>query len=297
MTRLSSPQTQSFVKSAEHINQCIKLLKKRISELQEFNPTTLERRHSPKQVAIQTSIAETLSKIYGHDTTEYRRYASAARLDSGPISVVGSWAQGRGVQSDLQEAQRYVTEGKERALALLNQAVRGLEEELEFQQPAMSSIELEPSSAAQCNKIFIVHGHEQGPIGHLARFLEQCGFEPIILHEKVSSGRTLIDKFEHHANVGFAIILLTPDDIGGAKGESLSSRARQNVILELGYFIGKLGRNKVLPLKIGELELPSDILGIAWTDFDDAGAWKMKLGQELHAAGYNIDWNKIMMTC
>jgi predicted nucleotide-binding protein len=137
----------------------------------------------------------------------------------------------------------------------------------------------EPGEAlAPSKKVFIVHGHAEGPREAVARFLEQLGLEPIILHERANKGRTIIEKFEAHADVGFAIVLLTPDDVGGLRGGKQHRRARQNVILELGYFIGRLGRSQVCALKIGNLELPSDILGIAWTSVDPAGAWKPAIG-------------------
>jgi predicted nucleotide-binding protein len=89
-----------------------------------------------------------------------------------------------------------------------------------------------------------------------------------------------------------AVVLLTPDDVGDAKDGDARPRARQNVILELGYFIGRLGRSRVCALKVGDIELPSDILGIVWTDFD-AGGWKLGLAKELGAAGYDFDWKKV----
>jgi hypothetical protein len=102
-------------------------------------------------------------------------------------------------------------------------------------------------------KVFIVHGHDNAAKEMTARFLEKLGLEAIVLHEQPNSGRTLIEKLEHHSAVKFAIALLTPDDLGAAKAEAanLSPRARQNVILELGYFIGKLGRGRVCALYKG----------------------------------------------
>ena len=113
-------------------------------------------------------------------------------------------------------------------------------------------------------------------------------------HERANEGRTVIEKVEAHGDVGFAIVLLTPDDEGSLKGGTPAPRARQNVLLELGYFIGRLGRNRVCALKRGDLEIPSDFGGVVYEPFDAAGAWKQKLGRELEAVGYEIDWNKVM---
>ena len=153
----------------------------------------------------------------------------------------------------------------------------------------------EPAEAiTPSKKVFIVHGHADGPREAVARFLAQLGLEPIILHERANQGRTIIEKFEAHSDVGFAIVLLTPDDEGGRQGEKQHPRARQNVILELGYFIGRLGRRRVCALKAGDVELPSDILGVVWTPLDPEGGWKQRLAKELDAAGYRLDWNKVM---
>ena len=144
--------------------------------------------------------------------------------------------------------------------------------------------------------VFVIHGHDEAARETVARFLEKLGLEPIILHEQANRGRTIIEKFEDHADVAFTVVLLTPDDMGGRKdGQSeLKPRARQNVILELGFFIGKLGRQRVCPLVKGDVETPSDYDGVVYTRLDDAGAWKMKLVQELKAADFDVDANKVI---
>jgi predicted nucleotide-binding protein len=144
------------------------------------------------------------------------------------------------------------------------------------------------------NKIFIVHGHDEGAREAVARFLLQLGFEPIILHEQASRGRTVIEKVEAHGDVSFVVVLLTPDDEGCAKGGTPEPRARQNVLLELGYFIGRLGRENVCALKRGAVEIPSDFAGVVWETMDAGPGWKQALGRELEAAGHTIDWNKVM---
>ena len=143
-------------------------------------------------------------------------------------------------------------------------------------------------------KVFIVHGHDDGARETVARFLERIGLEAIILHEQANQGRTIIEKVVAHGDVGFAVVLLTPDDEGCAKGETPEPRARQNVLLELGYFIGRLGRDKVCALKRGTLDIPSDFAGVVWETMDSNGGWKQALARELAAAGHDIDWNKVM---
>ncbi len=123
-------------------------------------------------------------------------------------------------------------------------------------------------------KVFLVHGHDDSARESVARFLEKLSLEPIILHEQPNEGKTIIEKVERHAEVAHAVVLLTPDDVGAVttESENLQLRARQNVILELGYFLGKLGRNRVAALRKGELEKPSDYDGVIYIPLDPGGA-------------------------
>ncbi|WP_299798546.1 nucleotide-binding protein [uncultured Maribacter sp.] len=151
------------------------------------------------------------------------------------------------------------------------------------------------TAKANNEKVFIVHGHSNEAKLDVARTIEKLGLTPIILHEQANSGKTVIEKFEKHSDVGYAIVLLTGDDYGNVKtNDKMNPRARQNVILELGFFIGKLGRNKVCPLYEKGVELPSDMSGILYTEIDSKGHWKISVAKELKAAGYKIDVNDII---
>ena len=145
------------------------------------------------------------------------------------------------------------------------------------------------------DEVFIVHGHDEAAKHAVARFVEKFDIEPIILDEQANKGQTIIDKFEEHAGeAGFAIVLLTPDDVGRSKDETNDKyRARQNVILELGYFLCGLGRERVCVLYKEGVELPSDIHGILYVLMGDSDGWQLKLGQEMQAAGLPVDLNKL----
>ena len=146
------------------------------------------------------------------------------------------------------------------------------------------------------NRVFIVHGHDGQAKERTARFIEKLGFEAIILHEQASRGMTIIEKIEEYSNeVGFGIVLYTPDDKGNVKSEAeegnLKFRARQNVVFEHGFLIGKLGRDNVAPLVEGAIELPNDISGIVYIGDED---WQLDIAKEMKAAGYEIDFNKLL---
>ena len=157
-------------------------------------------------------------------------------------------------------------------------------------------------------KIFIVHGHDENLKGQVEQFLGLLNLEPIILHKQADQGLTIIEKFEKHSDVSFAVVLLTPDDAGGKlkkptswgfigsemEIESKTTRARQNVIFEFGYFLGKLGRPKVCGLYCKGVELPSDYDGVLYTEVDDVGNWRIKLFKELKAAGFDVDANRLI---
>jgi predicted nucleotide-binding protein len=155
-------------------------------------------------------------------------------------------------------------------------------------------------------EVFIVHGHDELAEESIARFVGNLEFEPVVLSEQASVSRPPIEKFEDHANeIVYAIVLVTPDDIGAARADvssivygsaeeaisALEPRARQNVILELGFFYGKLGRNQVCALSSGTVKRPSDIGGVAYVDMD-AGDWRLNLAKEMKYAGLEVDLNR-----
>lgn len=143
--------------------------------------------------------------------------------------------------------------------------------------------------------VFVVHGHNHGMMEKTARFIEKLGAEAIVLHEQPNEGRTVIEKFELHSNTKYAVVLLTADDQGGSNAtpfDQQTRRARQNVILELGYFLARLGRNRVCVLYENGVELPSDIAGLVYVELDKQDAWKWHLARELKTAGLRVDLNK-----
>ena len=146
-------------------------------------------------------------------------------------------------------------------------------------------------------KVFIVHGHDNEAKIEMARVLEKLGFEAIILHEQPNAGLTIIEKIAAYSDVAFAVVLYTECDLGRDKNSPVDKekyRARQNVVFEHGYLIGKLGREKVSAFVKGDVETPGDISGVVYTAMDKAGAWKQELLKEMKAAELNVDFNKLL---
>jgi predicted nucleotide-binding protein len=173
-------------------------------------------------------------------------------------------------------------------------------DELELSDTKSSSIKENRNAATTTNNnnIFIVHGHNNEMKASVARAVQKLGLNPIILHEQPNGGDTLIEKFTRNSNVGFAIVLLSADDYGYTKKESSENakfRTRQNVVFELGFFTGKLGRSKVAAIfeNIDNFEKPSDIDGVAYIPYDGE-SWQFNLAKELFHAGYKINLNDLV---
>jgi predicted nucleotide-binding protein len=239
-----------------------------------------------------------LASIYGENTVEYARLRSAEDLDTTPLAAVLS-PFADPTPTPPHEIREGIDRGRKRAIALLEGEVHALKETLQYTYPTTSapapSANQQVSAGDESNEIFVVHGRDIAAKNEVARFIEQAGLRPVILHEQPNSGKTVIEKFEKYGGAaGFAVVVLTPDDVGGSEAADLHPRARQNVVCEMFWFAGKAGRERVCALKKGDLELPSDFAGVVYTEMDDRGAWKTDLLRELRAAGYKVNWEKAL---
>jgi predicted nucleotide-binding protein len=178
-------------------------------------------------------------------------------------------------------------------LKLIGNCMELLQNEADLHQ---SPTQNDPEPNQPKHAVFLVHGQNEAVRERTARFLERLDVELVILQEQADKNRTVIEKFlDYSSEVGFAVVLLTADDRGGprdAKYEDQHFRARQNVWLELGFFIGKLGRQQVCALCEEGIEIPSDYHGVLFVPLDKEGAWKLKLAKEIKTAGIPIDLNK-----
>jgi predicted nucleotide-binding protein len=231
--------------------------------------------------------AEFLKQSFNNEQNEYKRHYDSVNMYSGLLG---------GYDTDPHEG--------------INRLKSDIRSKVEFLDRLLDKVELLKSNVKENEtqiihpqnhinsdngNIFIVHGHNSAVKESVARTITKLGLNPIILHEQPNAGNTIIEKFEANSKVAFAIILLTDDDEGRSKEEKdLKARARQNVILEWGYFIGKLGRKRVLSLYSEGVELPSDIHGLLYISIDKAENWKFLLVRELKAASYSVDANSLM---
>ncbi|WP_411165158.1 TIR domain-containing protein [Klebsiella oxytoca] len=162
---------------------------------------------------------------------------------------------------------------------------------------AEENIEMPQNSVVKTKKVFIVHGRDEVSKTNLEVFLREIGLEPIVLHRQADVGQTVIEKFEANSDVGFAFILLTPDEIAYLSPEdSLPDdkrqkelRARPNVMFEFGYFVGKLGRSKVCCLYTGDVVIPSDLNGLIYKKYNSSiEEVAYSIMKDLRATGYAV---------
>lgn len=265
----------------EEIGRAIAKLQRRIKEVTALDPSLVS--HNDAKVDnVERNIRETVREIYGTNSPEFNDHG-AHRIWHGGFNAMDGAAQ----------RQAKFAEGIPQTITVLEGLIARLEEKREDlpHDGAPPAILNAPVDGAR--RLFLVHGHDEATKEAVARYLEKIGLSPVILHEQANQGRTIIEKFEGHAAVDFAVVLLTPDDVGHPIGapDKARSRTRQNVLFELGYFIGRLGRARVCALYKGDVEILSDYQGVIYIPMDDAGAWRLLLARELKAAGIDFDAN------
>ena len=143
------------------------------------------------------------------------------------------------------------------------------------------------------SKVFLVHGDDDELNKAVKRFLEQIGFVPILLFGQTN--RTILEAIQAHRDVGFAVVVLAPGSAGHTRTEDCSSRAPQNVLLELGYFVGALGKRNVCVIQKGDMEVPPGWRFLINAVSDKKDAWKQMLVRDLQSAGYEPDWTMVML--
>lgn len=227
----------------------------------------------PEFVAWKTKTERTLIKMYGTDSYEQEQFKNTHFSLS--LYALGT------PHSRFVEA---CACGLRKTKAVLETYIKDNEED-------GNSRAIEDITNRAYDKIFIVHGHDGEIKEAIARLIERQNIKPIILSEQANKGKTIIEKFEENSDVSCAICLFTADDLGKANADKeYRQRARQNVVFEAGYFIGKLQRENVVIVADQNVEIPSDMSGIVYVNRDN---WKFDVLKELRAMGFAIDYNRL----
>lgn len=230
---------------------------------------------SPKWVAWTTRINSITIKLFGKESAHYNAIQTALG-----IGLIGNG------KDKFEQCKSYIIGTLESLLDILDNDIFG-----EIKKDVAIASEI------LSNKVFVVHGHDEVAKTSLEIFLKEIGLEPVVLHRQADQGQTIIEKFEKNSDVGYAFILLTPDEVAYLKKEhelddkdrKIEWRARPNVIFEFGYFVGKLGRSKVCCLYTGNVSLPTDVSGMIYKRYNhtiEEVAYSIQ--KDLKATGYTL---------
>ena len=287
MARRKTPEpppieVRQFTRS--EIDRGIGKLRRRIEEVNALDPNQI-RFDDAKIDTVESNIRESTREVFGPRSPEFRDHEHH-RIWHGGYNMMDSEGQ----------RQRKFADGIPQTVTMLEGLISRLEEKRDNLEPEAPTAIPSIAPLSGTRRVFVVHGRDESAKEAVARFLTKLDLEPIILHEQPNQGRTVIEKFEGSADVDFAVVLLTPDDVGHLRDGSAEPkpRARQNVIFELGYFVGRLGRSRVCALHKGGVEILSDYDGVLYVSMDDPQGWRLLLAREIKAAGIEVDLNRAL---
>ena len=209
------------------------------------------------------------------------------------LQVPGAIWSGSGGPDDPWDRQVTSAIRPYRKLVTINELLAILYPSPIVEQAPLASVSPPEAKAAPGRRIFIVHGHDVAVRNAIDAFLSRIGAETTVLSVKAHAGKTLAEKLEAHALVDYAVVILSPDDDArdaDVPDGPMRHQARQNVILELGYFIGSLGRARVAAIRVGDVALPSDLHGVGYIRYRQG--WELELMRELQLAGLPLDFSK-----
>jgi len=277
------PEIKEFTLS--EIDRGIAKLKRRIQDVSALDPTRVAYNDAVVQT-VESNMRLSIQEVFGPRSPESFEHG-CHRIYRDAVGHVP-------FQPGPEYFQRNFAAGIPQTLTMLQGLIARLEEKRGDELPddrASSAGRAAPSGG---RRVFVVHGQDGELREATARFLEKLELAAVVLREQPQQGRTLIEKIEANADVTYAVVLLTPDDLGHRTGEpgEAQVRARQNVIFELGYFVGRIGRGRVCLLYKSGVEMPSDLHGVGYVDLDDPTGWRLLLARELKAAGIEVDLDK-----
>ncbi len=286
-----------------------------IADLSGLNPNVMYElgiRHAVGRPVIQlTSIGEPLPfdvssvRTIIYDLSDLESVATAretlvrfvAALDTGefqydsPVSIAATL-------TELARSDRRPVSDDD---AIMTQLLRSIDGRLSAVEQWVAPKPLTQEAPQFSRRIFIIHGHDAVLKNELARLLERLDFVPVILHEQPDRGQTILTKLNAElADVGFAFVILTPDDVGNVASDAtaLKARARQNVVFEHGLFSGRLSQSRVCAIRRGDVEIPSDLHGLLYKTVpvgSGIDAIAFDVVKELRAAGYIVDANRLVL--
>ncbi|HET7594756.1 MAG TPA: TIR domain-containing protein [Stellaceae bacterium] len=305
-------------------------LRRRVADLEAFDPNRIENRKDPAIESLSKAIDDTLVEVFGGDTPEYQRYIGAKHIDTAPFLLNGTpmalvrsgLEQGKTTAIALLDQaiasfEEAIAEGKAlsppRAAAVAPPAAAAKPAVAAAPEPSPSIVRKGPSPAEAAaaqpmsaapppvaaaatggRDVLVVCGHDTVVSGEIARFLRKAELDAILMHEQGPEALTDVERLERHSGVGFAVVLLPPEEEKAAPPNGAHRpRGRAALVAELYYFAGKLGRGRVCALTTSETAAPP-VTGVSYAVYDPYEGWQKWLLKALEEAGYQIDWGKAL---
>ncbi len=199
-----------------------------------------------------------IERVFGEDSSYYERLSGIRFRRGGSVRIVSSFGGGSSETPAERQARKCARRsGQEQSIALIDVMLEDLEMREPEQVQGTEDLPVEKS-----DRVFVVHGHDEGMRESVARVLTKLGLEPVILHELPDRGRTIIEKFYEHSEVEFAVVLLSPDDTGYSNADAPERGTGARVLS------GRLGRENVVALHTGDVEIPPDFSGVLYTPYN-----------------------------
>jgi predicted nucleotide-binding protein len=308
-------------------------LRRRVADLEAFDPNRVENRKDPAIESLSKAIGDTLAEVFGEDTPEYERYIGAKLIDTAPFLLNGTpmalvrtgLEQGKTTAIALFDQaiasfEEAIAEGKALSLpraaavappatAAPPPAAAAASAVAAASEPSPSILRQAPSPAEAAaaqptppmaaggtgrRDVLVVCGHDTVVSGEIARFLRKAELDAILMHEQGAETLTDVERLERHSGVGFAVVLLPPEEEKAAPPNGAHRpRGRSALVAELYYFAGRLGRGRVCALTTSDTAA-APVTGVSYAVYDPYEGWQKWLLKALEEAGYQIDWGKAL---
>jgi predicted nucleotide-binding protein len=274
--------------SADELREKIAELQTRVEDLRSFDVKTVQERYDKRVKMLSDEINGTIAEIYGQNTPKYWQNAIAS-LDNLP-TVIG------GARYPIDKVREVYQMGIDEAMTKLASLVESLEGKLKDLEgePAVEKQPGTSEATSDNRRVFVVHGHDDGAKEAVTRFLAKLDMKPEVLHERPDEGTTVLDKLGVRAPNDFAVFMLTADDIRQSSPQQNEEKdvMPRNAMFDLGFFLGSLGRERVVVLRKGNGVSPFDYYGVRNISLDDGALWELLLARDMKRAGLAIDMNK-----
>lgn len=283
------------------IEQAIKKLRTQIAATQNLGSQEIAF-DDAKVDAVQKAIRDTIREVFGSESPEYHDH-SQHRIWHGGLIYLEARSKRQekfiaGIPHTITMLESLISrlEDRRNGLAKSQSATKPVAKTARPEAvvtkttpPAQIAEIVELPRRLMTHRVCVIHGQNDALKNAVSDYLQKLGLEPVVLHKQPSGERNIMEKIEILPEVDYAVVLLTDDDFVQTGKSSRGGKAlSRNVLFELGYYIGRLGKSRVCALYKGHNKPPRDYEGISCLTISDNQVWRRLLGMELKEAGFEI---------